>query len=193
MIETAEDVLEETLSDEDVRAFTAFYETDFGRMVRNDELAAGQSEPGFRARALAKAKDLETDPDRRGILREIDQAILSTETAVSANVAFMRILTVAIIQAQGRDPSEFLGLINADIEKRKPGIRRSIAQSQLGAFGLFYQNLDEDELRRLLAFVKSDAGQAVYSGVLAAVHQFFETAGERIGTDFGAYLAQKKI
>lgn len=187
---TMQRVLEETLTDQEVSTVTAFYETDFGEMIREQEVTFARAQAGFEERIPNLLAELEAQPDRAAIYEDIDQTLLGTEANLSATFALMRAMAVSIFEIQGVDPSEVLAIIEAQIDANRPVLRDAIADYVKAAYAETYRSLSDDEMNRYVAFLKSDESRALYSALLAASHEFFETSGARLGADFSEYLTQ---
>lgn len=195
MLADLETVLTDTLSPEQMTEFTAFYRTPLGQRILKLEIAA--SLPAARAEKIEQSDsilaNLNDQPERLAMFRKVDDTLHSTELSTTIVLTFMHTMAIAVAESQERGGSEIHDKIREQISGLRGMLKQSMQNQIMVGFAYTYRDLENEDLVAYMDFLQTPSAQATYAAVSAGMHEVFSSRGYEIGSDFAAFVKQKKI
>jgi hypothetical protein len=187
--------LVETLSSEEAEAITAFYISDFGQRVRDAEVSASTTSARRRIESIRSElrAEIEKDPQRLALFREIDAALFASELSATTAVSIGQAMAVGMAEGQpgGADPGA-LAALKDRMALAHDQIVAEMRDRLLTTFAFTYRGLSDSELEDYADFLETEAAKATNAALFEAVHTILSERGEEIGEAFGALVRQKR-
>ncbi|RKT34152.1 uncharacterized protein DUF2059 [Roseovarius halotolerans] len=159
------DILEETLSDEDLAHAAAFYATPLGQRLVEVENASHMVGEEIDKRAIGEeliARMVETGSPRAGLLSDLNAAVDSGDVAVRAvqelQLRFMMAASNAGVLERRIDE----GRLRALMRENRDSLRLDLKRSGLAAAAYTYRDISDEDLRDYLEALRDPQMQRVY-------------------------------
>jgi len=136
---------------------------------------------------------LDGEPERLAVFRDIDANLKVTE--LSASMALSVILAIAAgaieSQPQGSSP-EMLAAVEERVRAMYPSLLEQMRDQILGSLAWTYRDVSVEDLTAYADFLQSDSAKAVYAAVNSTMSETLEAGARKIGEEFGVFLRQKR-
>lgn len=176
----------------DIGALVGFFRSDLGRRIVTLELSARRAlqEDAIEEAAHATLDRMEANNDSRlRLLRDYvaqnDLVELNVVSALNANVAFLRALSLASAAGDRMPQVEILAQVRAQVED----VRRETDLWMMTFASLAYAPLSDDELRSYADFSRSKAGIALNNALFTAFDTVFSQVSGELGQAVGRWIA----
>lgn len=195
LLDEVENVLAASLSDEDVAALDAFFDSDFGARIVRAEVAgsslAAQKEVSGRIEALvAEAKKA---PERIAIFERIDKVLRTSELSARASESLLRAMATAMAEASPMPPEpDKLAEADARIAAMHDSLVAQASTMIVASAQYVYRDFSAAEMRRYADFLETASSQVMYAAFSGVMDTFYAETGKRIGKEFAAAVRQQK-
>ncbi len=177
--DTVERHIRENLPEKDIRSVLQWLDSPLGKKIVKLEEESASPEAYSAIKKLSKAPIQKSE--RTALLSKLDDAVKATDIGVSITIN----LQVAFILAVSSDlPAEQRPSIEAvinEIHKGKPQLRETIERETIAGFLYTYRSLNDDEIRKYIAFAESDYGRKYHAVSAAGLNNALMQAGVALG------------
>jgi hypothetical protein len=182
--------MEGRLNDADLDAVFAFYRTPLGKRMTARENAL-LDDPDAAMKKAGELGDLiKREPERGEVLKQLEASLRLTEISTEQMFSLARAIAIGMAAADEKTtvlPAEAIQVIDTALEKMRPAMEARIKEIVALTLVYTYRDAGIPELRDYVAFLKSPAGQKLYSATIPALHQVELKAG----TEFGHALMRE--
>ena len=195
LLEEVQTVLAASLSDKDVAALDAFFETELGMRIVKAEVA-GSALPvqqKISAEAETLAAEARKDPERIAVFDRIDKMLHSAELSARSSESLLRAMSIAMAES-GPMPPDPDKLAEADARiAAMHGTFVAQARTMIVAAAQYvYRDFSTAEMKRYADFLETDPSQVMYAAFSGVMDTFYAETGKRIGEEMAAALRQQK-
>jgi hypothetical protein len=186
-------VLQAELADRpgDIAAMIGFFRSDLGERIVTLELSARRAlqDDAIEEAAHATLDRMEANNDARlrllrDYVRQNDLVELNVVSALNANMAFLRALSLA----SGGDRMPEVEIL-AQVRAQEEEMRRDTDRWMMTFASLAYAPLTDDELRAYADFSRTEAGIALNNALFAAFDTVFSQVSGDLGKAVGRWIA----
>ena len=195
LLDDVQTVLAASLSDEEVKAMDAFFDSDLGSRLVKAEIAGSaisvQNEISANAEALVAAAH--KDPERAAVFERIDTMLKTSELSARSSESLLRALSVAMAESGPvpPDPAK-LAEANRRIDAMHEPLVKQISAMMLATAERVYRDFPTAEMQTYADFLASPPSQVVYAAFAGVMKGFYVETGKRIGEELAAAMRQQK-
>ena len=194
LLNRIEAALGDALSPEQVQAVLSFYQSPLGARIKEAELNASRQAEHADLNAMAPAirAELDKDPARLAVYREMDDALFATKITVTMLQGMMRAMFMGILEAQPNVGPEQREAALERLAKQSDAMVSKLQDRVIIGLARTYRDAPLTDLKEYLNFLRTDAARAASAVVFAEMSGFLEERGRRVGSEFSALLRQKR-
>jgi hypothetical protein len=195
LLDRVQTVLAASLSDKDVKAMGAFFDSALGARIVKAEIAgaapAVQDEIGANAAKLLA--ELRKDPQRLAVFERIDKMLHTTDLSVRSSQSLLRAMAVAMAESgpMAPDPNK-LAQADAQIDAMRGTLQKQIHTMILATAERVYRGFSTAEMKTYADFLATDPSRIMYAAFAGVMDGFYVETGKRIGEELAAALRQQK-
>lgn len=195
LLDEVQTVLAASLSDDDVTAMNAFFNSDLGSRLVTAEIAAAalpvQEEIADNADALVA--EARKEPRRAAVFARIDRLLNSSELSARSSESLLRAMAVAMADAGPASPdADRLAAVDQRIAAMHATLVDQARTMMLAGAQRIYRGFSTAEMERYAGFLETPPSQIMYAAVNGVMQGFYAETGRRIGEELAAALRQQK-
>jgi Uncharacterized protein conserved in bacteria (DUF2059) len=173
-----------------VKKTEAFLVSDLGRrMVAADVATATLDEPQIDKIMTGKLTAPST-PQRDALFDKLERASRSTESTVQIFISMGQAVAIGTAVGAGRDTAGVADSARKSGEDSRQGLEQSMRDPLRRYVAYSYRAMSDADLKHLLGFLQSPAGQRYVSANIAALGAGFDAMGRRCGEQLGESLRE---
>ncbi len=195
LLDQLQTVLAASLSNNDVTAMDAFFDSDLGSRIVKAEIAGAalsvQDEINANAEKLIAEAD--KDPARIAVFKHIDKMLSTSELSARSSESLLRAMAVAMIEAAptGAD-SDRLAQANQRIDAMHGKLVEEIRGMMVATAERIYRDFSTAEMKTYADFLELPPSQIMYAAFSEVMNGFYAETGTRIGEELAAAVRQQK-
>jgi hypothetical protein len=195
LLDQLQTVLAASLSDDDVKAMDAFFDSDLGSRLVKAEIAgtAISVQNEISANADALVAEARMDPERAAVFERIDKMLQTSELSARSSESLLRALSVAMAESGPipPDPAK-LAEANQRIDAMHGALVKQISAMMLATAERIYRDFPTAEMQTYADFLASPPSQVIYAALAGVMKGFYVETGKRIGEELAAAVRQQK-
>ncbi len=195
LLDDVQTVLAASLSDDEVTAMDAFFDSDLGSRIVKAEIAGAalsvQDEIGANVQALIAAAH--EDPERAAVFERIDKMLNSSELSARSSESLLKAMSMAMAESGPMPPDpDKLAQVDQRIDAMHDALVKQAHTMILATAQRLYCDFSTAEMERYTGFLATDPSQIMYAAVSGVIDGFYAETGKRIGAELAAAIRQQK-
>jgi len=173
-----------------VKKTDAFLESDLGRrMVAADMATATLDEPKIE-KIMSGEVNAPSTPERDALFDKLEQASRSTESTVQIFLSMGQAVAIGTAVGSGRDKAAVAASARKSGEASRAELEQSMRVPLRRYLAYSYRDMNDADLKHLLAFLESPPGKRYVSAYVASLGAGFDAMGRRCGEQLGESLRE---
>ncbi len=195
LLDEVQTVLAASLSDEDVAALSAFFDSDLGSRIVKAEVASStlSAQEEISAKTDALVAEVRKDPERLAVFNRIDTMLHTAELSARSSESMLRAMAMAMAEASPMPPQPGqMAQADARIKAMHAAFVAQARTMVLAAAQYGYRDLSTAEMKRYADFLETDPSLVMYAAFSGVMDTFYAETGKRIGEELAAAVRQRK-
>lgn len=168
----------------------AFLGSDLGRrMVASDVALARLGESNI-DKVMSGEITAPSTPPREALVDKLERATHSAESTVQIFLAMGQAVAVGTAIGSGADPAPVEDRAHRSGESSRAGLEENMRVPMRRFMAYGYRDLSDADLKRVLAFMESNAGKRYVAACNVAMGAGFDAMGRRTGEQLGESLRE---
>ncbi len=181
------------LDPDTVKKTEAFLSSDLGRRMVAADVALATLDEASLDKVMEGKISAPSTPQRDALFVKLELATHSTESNVQILLSMGTAVAQGTAIGSGMDPGPVGERARKSGEASRADLERSMREPMRRSMAYDYRDLSDSELKHMLAFLQSTAGQRYVAAYIASMDAGFNAMGKRCGEQLGDSLRELAI
>jgi len=168
----------------------AFLTSELGQRMVSADVAVALLGEGNIDKVMSGEITAPSTPKRDVTIDKLERATRSTESTVDIFIGMGEAVAVGTAVGSGLDSSGVAERAHKSGESSRPGMEENMRLPMRRFMAYGYRNLSDSDLKHILSFMESAAGQRYIAAYNASMNAGFEAMGRRTGEQLGESLRE---
>jgi len=173
-----------------VKKSMAFLESDLGRRMVAADVALATLDEASIDKVMNGEITATSTPKRDALFDKLEHAARSTDSMVQIFLSMGRSVALGTAIGTGQDQAAVEQRAQKSGDASRAGLEDSMREPLRRYMAYGYRDLSDSDLKHLLAFLESTAGQSYVSAYIASMRAGFDAMGKHCGEQLGESLRE---
>ena len=173
-----------------VKKSLAFLESDVGRRMVAADVALATLDEASIDKVMNGEITAPSNPKREALFDKMEHASRSTESMVQIFLSMGQSVAVGTAIGSGQDQVAVEQRAQKSSDASRAGLEQTMREPLRRYMAYGYRDLSDSDLKHILAFLESTAGQRYVSAYIATMRAGFDAMGRRCGEQLGESLRE---